>query len=100
MAKNTVEVDAAEQGEHHEQTDHQAPIPDDVHNKRLARGSDGRRPLKEKSDQQVRRQTNTCPPDKEPQIVIRQHEQQHREDEEVHLRKEAPVTQVAVHVSD
>ncbi len=52
------------------------------------------------SDQQVRRQAHTLPPDKHQQEVLRQHQHRHEEHEEVEIREEAPVALFIRHVAD
>ena len=71
-----------------------------VHDERLLRGRDRRRPLLVEADQQVAREADHAPAGEQQQQVAALDEQQHREDEQRHVGEEAPLLVLAVHVAD
>ncbi len=60
----------------------------------------GGRLLPIEADQQVRRQADAFPADKQQQEVLGQHQHQHEEHEQVQVGEEAPVPLVLGHVAD
>ena len=51
-------------------------------------------------DQQVRREADALPADVEQQVVVAQHQQQHRGDEQVEVAEEPPPARVVRHVAE
>ena len=74
-------------------------VADRVHHECLLGGGDRFRLVVPEPDQQIRRETDEAPADEQEQEVPRLHEQQHREDEERHVREEATLFVVALHVA-
>ena len=93
-------VDRAELAEDHEDADRHADVADGVHDERLLGGGDRARPLVPEADQQVRRQADHAPADQQHDEVRRQHQDQHREHEQVQVGEVAALLHVAVHVPD
>src|SRR6185295_19494962 len=54
--------------------------------------------LEPEADQQIRAETHPFPPNKHQQKVVGKYQREHREHEEVQIRKEPPVTLVAPHI--
>ena len=52
------------------------------------------------TNQQIGAETHAFPADKHQQEIVRQHQRQHREHEQVQIRKEAIEAAVSVHVAD
>src|SRR5258706_11949180 len=52
-----------------------------------------------KSDQQIRTESYTFPPDEHQRVVVRQDQRQHGEHEQVHVSKEAVIAAFVRHVS-
>ena len=94
------EVERAELGEHQHDRQGQPGVADTVDDERLL-GRD-RRALLElpEPDQQVGRQADALPPDVKAEVVVRQHQQQHRRDEQVQVAEEAAPVGVMGHVGD
>ena len=94
------EVDRAERAEHEEDRDREPGVTDPVDDERLlGRDRRGRLELPE-PDQQVGRQADALPADVQDQVVVGQHQQQHRGDEQVHVAEEPPPAGVVRHVAD
>ena len=74
-------------------------VTDRVHHKRLLGGGHGFRSLVPEPDQEVRREADETPADEEQQEVAGLDEQQHREDEERHVREVPTLLVVAGHVA-
>ena len=72
------EGDRADVGEHHHQRDGQADVADAVDDERLLGRGGRRRLVRPEPDQQVRRQAHAFPPDVEAEVVVGEHQQQHR----------------------
>ena len=74
-------------------------VADRVHDERLLRRRDGLGTPVPEPDQQVRREPDEAPADEQEEEVPRLHEQEHREDEEGHVREEPALLVVAGHVA-
>ena len=94
------EADRVDVRDDEEDREHDADVADDVQNERLARGGDRAAAFEPEADEKVRSQADEAPADQQPDPVVREHEQHHREDEEIHVREEAREGAIAVHVSD
>ena len=66
----------------------------------LQRGRDGRWLVEPEADQEIRSEADEAPADEQPDEVVGEHQRQHREHEEVHVREEARDRFVARHVTD
>src|SRR5690348_12222642 len=88
--------------EDHEGAEDHPHVTDHVHDEGLPRRDDRGAALVPEADQQVRAEADQRPPDDQEDEVARQHEQQHREDEDVHVAEEAGVARVdlVLHVAD
>ncbi len=90
----------AERGQHQHDRDRHAEIADPVDHEGLL-GRDGRTVLVlPETDQQVRGQADTLPADEQHQIVVGEHQQQHRRHEQVQEGEEPAPTLVVRHVAD
>ena len=78
----------------------QAEITDAVDQERLLARVGGRGFLEPEADQQVRRQADAFPAHVQEQVVVRQHQRQHHQDEEVEEGEEAREAGIVVHVAD
>jgi predicted small lipoprotein YifL len=78
----------------------QTEVADAVHHERLLAGCGRRRLVLPEADQQVGGQTHALPPDEQHQVVVGQHQDQHRRDEQVQVGEEAATTIVVSHVAD
>jgi hypothetical protein len=76
--EDTREGDRADVGEHHHQRDRQAHVADAVDHERFLGRGGRRRLVRPEPDQQVRRQADAFPPDIQPEVVVGEHQQQHR----------------------
>ena len=85
--EDTFERDRTDVGEHHHQRDGEADVADAVDDERLLGRGGGRRLVLPEPDQQVRRQADAFPADVEAQVVVGQHQQQHRRQEQVQVRE-------------
>ena len=83
-----------------EERERERGIADRVHDERLLRRRDCRRPLVLEADQEVRREADEAPGREQHQEVPALDEQEHREDEERHVREEAALLVDLVHVAD
>ena len=84
----------------HEDAERHPDVADRVHDERLLGRRDRGRALPPEADQQVRREADEAPAGEQEDEVAGQHEQQHREDEEVEVGEEPLLLGVAVHVAD
>ena len=80
--------------------EHQPDVADDVDHERLDARTRGRRAPVPEGDQQVGGGADERPADDQQHEVAGEHQQQHREDEEVQVGEEARVAAVLVHVGD
>ena len=87
-------------GQDHEGGDDHRRVTDDLGDERLARSQHRAGPFVPVADEQVAGQGHHGPPDEQDQQVRGQHQQQHREDEQVHVAEEPPVPGILVHVAD
>ena len=94
------EVQRTEHGDHDEHRDQQTEVTDAVDDEGLLGGQRGAAPLLPEADQQVGRQTDAFPADEQDAVAICQHQRQHRGDEDVHEREEAPPIRILGHVAD
>src|ERR1700733_6229920 len=93
-------AEGAEVGDHQEQGEQKAEVAYAIENERLHACRGGRWALVVKTYEQIRREPDTLPADKHEQEVLRQHQRQHEEHEEVEISKEAPVAVFLCHVAD
>jgi hypothetical protein len=92
----------AKQREHQKHRQQVARVADAVHNKRLVRRVRVRFPLRvaiEKANQQITAQSNPLPADEHHQKVARQHQRQHKKDEQIEVGEKAWVVFVLRHVT-
>ena len=87
-------LDEQEEGERHRR------VAERVHDERLLGGGDRARPLVVEADQQVGAEPDEAPADEQQQQVAALDEQEHREDEQRHVREVAALLVLAVHVAD
>ena len=98
--EDTRERDGAEVGEHHHHRDGKADVADAVDHERLLGRGGGRRLVLPEPDQQVGRQADAFPPDVEAEVVVGEHQQQHRGEEQVQVREEPAAPGIFGHVAD
>ena len=98
--EDALERDRTDVGEHHHQRDGKADIADAVDDERLLGRGGGRRLVLPEPDQQVRRQADAFPADVEAQVVVGEHQQQHRREEQVQIREKPTAVRVFGHVAD
>ena len=99
-SKTPANDDGAERGEHQHDRERQADVTDPVDDERLlGRGGRGRLVLPE-ADQQVRREADALPADEQHEVVVGEHQQQHRRDEQVEVAEEPAPARVVLHVAD
>ncbi|MPM40358.1 hypothetical protein SDC9_86998 [bioreactor metagenome] len=89
-----------EQRDHQHQRDRHRHVTDPVHHERLGGGLRRPWPLLPEADQQVGRQTDALPAEEQQQVVVRQHQDQHRRDEQVQVGEEPAPVGVVGHVAD
>ena len=97
--EDLLEVERAEEGEDAEDPEDEAEVADAVDDERLLAGVGRELLLVVVPDQQVRAQAHAFPPDEEHEEVAAEHEDEHREHEEVQVREEAPVALLVPHVA-
>ena len=98
--EDTLERDRADVGEHHHHRDGKADVADAVDDERLLGRGGRRRLVLPEPDQQVRRQADAFPADVEAQVVVGEHQQQHRREEQVQIREKPTAVRVFGHVAD
>ena len=84
----------------HEDAERHADVADRVHDEGLLGRRHGGRALPPEADQQVRREADEPPAGEQEHEVPGEHEQQHREHEQVEVREEALLLGIALHVAD
>ena len=92
-------VEHAHRLEEEERSEHEADVADDVDHEGLDAGRRGRVAAVPVGDQHVGGGANEGPANDQQHHVAREHQQQHREDEEVEVREVANVTLVGLHVA-
>ena len=98
--KDVREVKRSEVLDHQEKRNQESKIANPIDDECFLTGRRRRVFCEPEADQQVRRQAHALPADEHDQIVLRQHQRQHEEHEQVHVRHEAVVTVVFPHVAD
>ena len=94
------EAGGAERDEGQHDRERHADVADAVdHERLLGRGGRGRLVLPE-ADQQVRRQADALPAEEQAEVVLGQHQHQHRGDEQVEVAEEPAPAGVVRHVAD
>src|SRR5258708_2749439 len=83
-----------------EHPDQESEIADTVNDKSFLACVGGGVLEKEKADQQVGSQSDALPAHEHQQIIVRQDQSEHKEHEEIQVRKEAIVTAFMPHVAD
>ena len=86
------------EGEEHRQ--HEAPVTDAVGDERLLAGGRGRLAGVPERDQEVRAGADALPTEERDQQVLAEHQQRHREHEQVQVQEELRELRIAVHVAD
>ena len=94
------EADRAGDEERQHDAEHKAPVADAVRDERFLRGVACFLSIEVVTNQQVRAETHAFPADKHQHEVVREHERQHREHEQVQKCEEAIEARFAVHVAD
>ena len=90
----------AEYAQHREHSEDEAGVPDPVHQERLVARRRGRFPQEIEADQKVGAKPHAFPAHKQQQVVVRQHQREHGEHEQVHVPEEAVVAAFVGHVAD
>src|SRR6185436_18157061 len=80
--------------------EHKAPVSDAVCNERLLGSISSFLPVSVITNQEVRAETDTLPPDKHQKEVVGENQRQHRKHKEVQKRKEAIEPAVFMHVTN
>src|SRR5437868_14875785 len=86
-----------EEDEH--DAEHDAPVAYAVGDESLLRSVASLLAVSVVADEKVRAEADALPPDEHQQKIVRQHERQHHEHEEVQVSEEAVEASVAVHVA-
>ena len=94
------EVEAAGVLDQQEERERERRVAEGVHHERLLGGRDRLGPLLVEADQQVAREADHAPAGEQQEQVAALDEQEHREDEQRHVREEAALLVLAVHVAD
>ena len=92
--------DGAEGPEQQHQAEQEAPVPHPVHEKRLLAGRGRRLLLEEEADEQEGAKADSLPAYKHQQVVVRHHQKQHGEREQVEPGEVAGEQVVLGHVAD
>ncbi len=98
--KDGSEVQRAEVRDEQEHCEQEADVADAVDDHRLLAGVRGRIAGVVEADQQIRGEAHALPAHEHQQEVLRQHQGEHEEEEEVHVGEEAPVPFLFGHVAD
>ena len=91
-AEHLVEAEGAEVGDHQEHREQKAEVADAVKDERFLAGVRSRLTQVVKADQQVGGESHALPADEQEQEVLRQHQRQHEEHEQVEVGEVAPVS--------
>ncbi len=86
--------------DHQEEGDEEAEIADAIDDECFFAGGCGGVFREPEADQQVRGETDALPTDEHHQVVLREHQREHEEHEEVEVGHEAVVAVVIPHVAD
>jgi hypothetical protein len=81
------------------QAEDKSPVADAVGDERFLRGRRSFVFIEIKTDQQVRAEPDTFPPDKHQKKIVREYQCQHREHEQIQVCEEAVVTAISAHVA-
>ena len=92
-----LDVERAQIGEEDEQADRHRGVADPGDDERLARGEPVDGIAIPEADQEIAAEADALPAEIEEQQVVRQHQHQHRGDEQVHVGEEAAVALVRAH---
>ena len=99
-AEESLEIENPQVEEDQERGEDHADVADGVHDEGLARRQHGRVALEPEADEQIGTEANQGPADDQPDEVAGEDEQEHREDEEVHVGEEAREAGILPHVAD
>src|SRR5256884_7522667 len=99
-AEESLEIENTQVEEDQERSENHADVADGVHDEGLARRQHGRAALEPETDEQIRTEADHGPADDQPDEVAGEDEQEHREDEEVHVSEKAREAGVLPHVAD
>src|SRR2546421_10133741 len=99
-AEQSLEIENTQIEEDQERGKDLADVADGVHAEGLACRQYRRAALEPETDQQIRTEADHGPADDQPDEVAGEDEQEHREDEEVHVGEEAREAGVLPHVAD
>ena len=94
-----IEVERVKSAEEQEHAEHETKVTDAIDDKGFLAGIRRGFSEKVKADEQVAREADAFPADKEKHIVRGQHQDQHEKHEQVQIGKEAVVTAFVGHVS-
>ena len=97
--EHLAEVERAEEGEHSEDAQDEAEVPDAVHDERLLAGVRRELLVVVVPDQEVGAESHALPAHEHHQEVRREHERQHREHEQVQVREVAAVAGLVPHIA-
>ncbi len=93
-------VGGAERREHQRDRERQADVTDAIDDERLLGRRSGGVLVLPEPDEQVRREADALPAEEQADEVGRQHQHQHRGDEQVEVAEEAATALVVLHVAD
>ena len=99
FAKTSLNCRVPRRGPDEHDGDGQPEIADAVDQERLFARVGGRGFLEPEADQQVGRQADPFPAHVKEQVVVRQHQRQHHQDEEVEVGEEAREAGIVVHIA-
>ena len=99
-AEHRAEVQRSEVHEDQDDPEHHRGVADPGRDERLLRRARGARSLVPEADQQVGAQPDALPAEVEQEVIVREDEDQHEEDEQVQVGEEAFEARIAVHVAD
>ena len=100
LREDFLHVERADLGPDGHDPEREAHVADSVDQERLLGGDGGAAARIPEADQQVAAQPDQLPAGEHEEEVVRQHQQQHREHEQVQVGEEAPAPRVVLHVAE